>query len=185
MPSPLQTKNLKGTMGNVGLPGAPILHFDVLYNTSTGDLSGHACIVSAAPPPLGHIVISNVTGKARKVIFGGTVNYIVTMQGTYRQVITEPPIIIEKSFAACFYADSNFDGRGSFEFGGDVVNDVPVTCTLSPVIVPLYGAVIHGAAASGDAARMKEVAAAAQKYLDQASDIKTALDALKAQMDGT
>jgi Domain of unknown function (DUF1842) len=131
MASPLQMKRLTGTAGNVGLPGAAILYFDLLYNTSNGTVSGHACIVSASPPPFGHIVISNVTGKVTNLIFGGTLSHGVTLQGTYQQPIPAGPIIIEQSFAAAFLLDSNFDGRGSFEFGGNVVNDVPVTCTVS------------------------------------------------------
>jgi len=131
MANPMPTKRLKGTAGNVGLPGAPILYFDLLYNTSTGALSGHACIVSASPPPFGHIVISNVTGKVLTSIFGGTISHVVTLQGTYQQPLPAGPIIIEQSFAAYFLLGSNFDGRGSFEFGGTLVKDVPVTCTSS------------------------------------------------------
>lgn len=183
MPTGLQNKRLSGTAGNVGLPGAPILHFDLLYNASTGALSGHACIVSASPPPLGQIVISNVTGKVTNMIFGGTLSHIVTMQGTYQISLQNPPIIFEQSFAAYFQVDADFDGRGYFEYGGNIVNDVPVTCTVSSSgIHPLYGVVIHGAAASGDQARMKEVAAAAEKFLAQVPDVQKALNDLKAQM---
>jgi hypothetical protein len=184
MPTNFLMKRINGTAGNVGLPGAPILYFDLLYNSSTGALSGHASIVSASPPPLGNIVISNVTGKVTNMIFGGTLSHIVTLQGTYQRVINEPPLIIEEQFAAYFQVDSNFDGRGSFEYGGNVVNDVPVTCTVSSSggIHPLYGVVIHGAAASGDQARMKEVAAAAEKFLAQVPDVQSALNELKAHM---
>jgi Domain of unknown function (DUF1843)/Domain of unknown function (DUF1842) len=184
MPTAFLLKRITGTAGNVGLPGAPILYFDLLYNTSTGAVSGHACIVSAVPPPFGNIVISNVTGKVTTAIFGGTVSHIVTLQGSYQISIQDPPLIIEQKFSASFQVDSNFDGRGSFDYGGNIVNDVPVTSTVasSGGIQQLYGVVIHGAIASGDQARMKEVAAAADKYLAQVPEVQKALNDLKAQM---
>jgi hypothetical protein len=186
MAGSFQQYRVMGTAGNVGTPGAPILYFDVLVNNSTGALSGHASIVSAAPPPFGNIQISNVTGKVTNILNGGTLTHGVTMQGTYQQPIPAGPIIIDQPFSAHFSVDSNFDGKGCFEYGGNSVDDVPVTSTVSSGgsggIHPLYGVVIHGAAASGDQARMKEVAAAAQKYLDQVPEIQKALADLKAQI---
>lgn len=49
-------------------------------------------------------------------------------------------------------------------------------------IVPLYGVSIHEAAASGDIAQMKEVAAAAEAHLGEVGDVSAALEALKVEI---
>jgi Domain of unknown function (DUF1843)/Domain of unknown function (DUF1842) len=183
MATPFRLYRVSGTAGNVGTPGAPILSFDLLVNSSTGNASGHASIVQTLPPPLGTIHISNATGKVTNLVFGGTVSHGVALQGTYvRPVPPIEPIVIEEKFAAHFVVDVNWDGRGSFEYGGSDVNDVPVTSVLSTPIQPLYGVVIHGATATGDLARMKEVAAAAEQYLAQVPDVQKALANLKGEI---
>lgn len=47
---------------------------------------------------------------------------------------------------------------------------------------PLYGVIIHEAAASGDHARMREVADQAEKQLAETGDVRAALEALKIEI---
>ena len=42
MPTALDLYRVTGRAGNVGTPGAPILHFDLLVNSSAGTISGQA-----------------------------------------------------------------------------------------------------------------------------------------------
>jgi hypothetical protein len=187
MATPFDLYRVTGTAGNLGKPGAPILHFDLLVHSSTGNASGQAQITQALPPPGGLIQIHNITGKVLTLVFGGKVTLLVALQGTYTQ--PGPPgtnFIILENFSAHFSVNQDWDGRGSFEYGNGahVVNDVPVTSAKSsgPPIHTLYGVVIHGAAATGDLARMKEIAAKAEQYLAQVPEIQKALDSLKAEI---
>jgi hypothetical protein len=187
MPTSFDLYRVIGTAGNIGQLGAPILHFEVLVNASTGNVSGQAQITQALPPPSGVIDIKNLTGKVRQLVYGGQVTLLVALQGTYDR--PGPPgtnFIILEHFSAHFATNPQWDGRGGFDYdnGAHVVNDVPVTSTKSSgsPIHTLYGVVIHGAAASGDLARMKEVAAKAEQYLAQAPEVQAALTALKAEI---
>jgi hypothetical protein len=184
MPSSFDMYRVTGTAGNVGTPGAPILEFDLLVNSSTGNVSGHAQITQVVAPPGVRIDINNVTGKVRTLVFGGTVTLAVTLKGTYGQPGPPPTdFIILEHFLAQFSTNEQWDGRGSFDYGTHVVNDVPVTCEKSSGgIHTLYGAVMHGAVATGDVVRMKEVAAKAEQYISQTAEIRAALTHLNAEI---
>jgi hypothetical protein len=130
MPTALDLYRVTGRAGNVGTPGAPILHFDLLVNSSAGSISGHARISQAVAPPDGEIHIHNVTGTLHELVFGGKVTLLVALQGTYDRVLPPPLILtIVERFAAHFSVDQKWEGRGSFDYnnGSQVVNDVPVT----------------------------------------------------------
>ena len=130
MPTALDLYRVTGKAGNVGTPGAPILHFDLLVDPSAGSISGHARINQAVAPPDGEIHIHNVTGTVHELVFGGKVTLLVTLQGTYDRVLPPPLILtIVERFAAHFSVDQKWEGRGSFDYnnGSQVVNDVPVT----------------------------------------------------------
>jgi hypothetical protein len=130
MPTALDLYRVTGKAGNVGTPGAPILHFDLLVDPSAGSISGHAHINQAVAPPDGEIHIHNVTGTVHELVFGGKVTRVVALQGTYDRVLPPPLILtIVERFAAHFSVDQKWEGRGSFDYnnGSQVVNDVPVT----------------------------------------------------------
>jgi hypothetical protein len=186
MATPFDVYHVSGTAGNVGTPGAPILHFELLVHSATGSVSGQAQITQAVGPPGGLIQINNITGTVHTLVFGGTVTLLVALQGTYTQPGPPPTnYIIVEQFSAHFSVNSQWDGRGSFEYrnGTQVVNDVPVTSSRSSGGPhTLYGVVIHGAAATGDVVRMKEIAARAEQYIAQVPEIQKALDDLKAEI---
>jgi len=134
MPTALDLYRVTGRAGNVGMPGSPILHFDLLVNSSAGSISGQAHINQAVGPPSGEIHIRNVTGTVRELVFGGQITLVVALQGTYDRALPPPLILtIVENFAAHFSVDQKWEGRGSFDYsnGGQVVNDVPVTSTRS------------------------------------------------------
>jgi Domain of unknown function (DUF1842) len=134
MPTALDLYRVTGRAGNVGTPGAPILHFDLLVNSSAGSISGQACINQAVAPPDGEIHIHNVTGTVRQLVFGGQVTLVVALQGSYDRALPPPLILtIVERFAAHFSVDQKWEGRGSFDYnnGSQVVNDVPVTSNRS------------------------------------------------------
>ncbi len=134
MPTALDVYRVTGKAGNVGTPGAPILHFDLLVDSSAGRISGHARIDQAVAPPSGEIHIPNVTGTVRELVFGGKVTLAVALQATYYRSLPPPLILtIVEHFAANFSVDERWEGRGSFDYnnGAQVVNDVPVTSSRS------------------------------------------------------
>jgi len=105
----------------------------------------------------------------------------VSLQGTYTKKGPPPTeYIILEQFRACFVLNVQWDGRGNFDYGSQAIDDVPVKSTKGGVIVPLYMAPIHEATASGDLARMKEIAAQAEAHIAKTPEIQAALSALKA-----
>ncbi len=177
---------VQGTAGNVGTPGAPILQFAVLVHGSTGKISGQATITQAVAPPGGNIAIDNVTGQVRKLGLGfGPVTQVVALEGTYDESGPPPTnYIAVRQFRAHFATDAQWNGSGGFEFGGQSVEKVPVknaTSNTGPIHT-LYGVVIHDAAASGDIARMKDIAAQAERHLAATPAVQAALTALKAEI---
>ena len=62
---------VNGQAGNVGTPGAPILHFSLLVNAVTGDVTGHAEQTQAVAPPGNKITIGNSQSSPVKVVLGG------------------------------------------------------------------------------------------------------------------
>ncbi len=134
MPTALDLYRVTGRAGNVGMPGSPILHFDLLVNSSAGSISGQAHINQALAPTSDEIHIHNVTGTVRELVFGGQITLLVALQGTYDQALPPPVILtILEHFAAHFSVDQKWEGRGSFDYnnGSQVVNDVPVTSSRS------------------------------------------------------
>lgn len=115
----------KGTIGNVGTPGAPIAAFSLVVVPSQNSVSGTVVITQAVSGPEGHIVIP-VTGK---IYATGIGNYtkVVSLQGQYVQSVPPPAI---GSFLADFNAhlaiDNEWNGKGGFSYWRHNIEDVAV-----------------------------------------------------------
>jgi hypothetical protein len=134
MPTALDLYRVTGRAGHAGMSGSPILHFDLLVNSSAGTISGQAHINQAVAPPSDEVHIHNVTGTVHELVFGGKITLLVALQGTYDRALPPPLILtILERFAANFSVDQKWEGRGSFDYnnGAQVVNDVPVTSSRS------------------------------------------------------
>ena len=77
MPTAFELYRVTGKAGNVGMPGSPILHFDLLVNSSAGSISGQARINQAVcaaerrdPHPQRH-------RDGGELVFGGQVTLVV------------------------------------------------------------------------------------------------------------
>jgi len=115
----------KGTIGNVGMPGAPVASFSLVVVPSQHSVSGTVVITQAVQGPDSHIVVP-VTGK----IFAtgiGNVTQVVGLRGQYVHAVPPPAI---GSFLANFDAhlaiDNEWNGTGGFSYFGHNVEDVPV-----------------------------------------------------------
>lgn len=117
----------RGTVGNIGMPGAPIMHYSLVVVPATGAVTGTVEITQAIPPPYGQIVVPNVQGVIRKTGLG-TVTQIVALQGQF--IVSVPPPAIGSylaQFSAHLAIDNAWEGRGGFSYANHVVEDVPVT----------------------------------------------------------
>ena len=105
-----------GTIGHVGMPGAPIVHYSLLVNPLAHTVSGVVHITKAIEHG-GNIVVQ-VKGTYHQIGFGGSGEF-VTMAGQY--VASAPPPAIG-SYLAEFHAFMSlheWNGEGSFVYGGN------------------------------------------------------------------
>ncbi len=120
---------VNGTVGNVGMPGAPIMHFSLVVVPGANSVSGTVEITQAIAPPNGNIVIRNVHGTIRATGFG-TVTQVVALEGEYIQSVPPPAIGTWISpFSAHMAIDNNWNGKGGFTYGHNDVENVPVAKT--------------------------------------------------------
>lgn len=115
-----------GTAGREGMPGAPLLHFQLLVNAATGAITGQAEQTQAVAGPASSITIPNVTGILHHTGLG-KVTQVVALKG--EAVITVPPPAIGAylaPFNASFAIDNRWNGVGGWTLGNTKVEDVPV-----------------------------------------------------------
>ena len=114
--------------GNLGMPGAPILNLALLYNPDpvVASLSGEAVITQSIAPPNGRIVIHGVHGPVHGLGLGGATR-VFTLKGEYWQPFPPPAIgLVQEHFTATFVTDNNWQGHGTFTYGGQTVANVPI-----------------------------------------------------------
>lgn len=116
----------KGTIGNVGMPGAPIAHFSLVVVPSTNIVSGTVEITQAIEGPESNIVVKNVKGHIRATGYG-KVTKVVSLEGDY--FVSFPPPAIGSylgQFSAHMAIDNEWNGQGGFSYGNNNIEDVPV-----------------------------------------------------------
>ncbi len=116
----------KGTIGNVGMPGAPIAHFSLLVTPSTNTVSGTVEITQAIAGSGSSIVVKNVTGAIRATGYG-TVTKVVSLEGEYLVSVPAPAIgTYLAKFTAHMAIDNEWNGKGGFTYGDQDIEDVSV-----------------------------------------------------------
>ncbi|SHJ62485.1 DUF1842 domain-containing protein [Aquimarina spongiae] len=114
----------KGTIGNVGMPGAPIAHFSLVVVPSKNTVSGSVEITQAIEN--GNTGIFSVKGNIRSTGYG-KVTKIVNLEGEYIYSFPPPAIgSILQRFTAYMDIDDSWNGQGGFSYGGGKINNVPV-----------------------------------------------------------
>jgi hypothetical protein len=115
----------KGTIGNVGTPGAPVASFSLVVVPSQHSVSGTVVITQAIQGPDSRIVVE-VTGKIYSTGLGN-VTQVVSLKGQYIHSVPPPAI---GSFLANFDAhlaiDNAWNGTGGFSYFGNNIENVPV-----------------------------------------------------------
>lgn len=112
-------------VGNEGEPGAPILHVQALVYAPTGRITGTASITQAIAPPGGNIEIHDLRGEIRELGYGTPAKRLVALSGFFSP---DPLTPILESFSASLEIEQDeWKGEGSFKYGTQEVNGVPVT----------------------------------------------------------
>lgn len=115
-----------GTIGNVGMPGAPIAHFSLVVVPSANSVSGTVEITQAIDGPQSEIVVKNVKGQIRSTGYG-KVTKVVSLEGEYLVSVPAPAIgTYLVKFTAHMAIDNEWNGQGGFTYGDNDIDDVPV-----------------------------------------------------------
>lgn len=109
----------KGTIGNVGTPGAPIVHFSLMVTPSTHKVSGQVFVTQSVE---GGDYSGNVEGTIYSTGLG-KVTQIVSLKGG---LSVPPPAIGVFPFEATMAIDQAWSGTGGFSYMNVHVEDVPV-----------------------------------------------------------
>lgn len=127
-PNLLGTLLLTGIAGEEADPNATILRFVLLFDDSSGQVSGRAQITRGLVGPLGNQVINigNVTGHVQGTGFGDFTR-LIALQGE-ASVPFPPPAIgsLMEPFRALFAVDTAWNGVGGWTLGSQAVDNMPV-----------------------------------------------------------
>ncbi|WP_394772777.1 DUF1842 domain-containing protein [Flavobacterium sp.] len=115
----------KGTIGNVGTPGAPIASFSLVVVPSQNSVAGTVVITQAIQGPDSHIVVQ-VKGKIHSTGFGEFTK-VVSLQGQYVHSVPPPAIgAFLADFDAHLAINDAWNGKGGFSYYQHQVEKVPV-----------------------------------------------------------
>ncbi len=109
-------QHLQLMAGNLGQPGAPILHLGLIYNPAANPatLDGTGLITQAVTPPGGRGTVTGIHGVVYE-LGSDKATRVFTLRGTYEPSPIEP---LEVPFEAMFVTDNDWKGEGGFSFGG-------------------------------------------------------------------
>lgn len=184
-----------------GQPGAQSLAINLLVSTPQHEVTGTSVVTQATNPPLDQH--ADVWGEYTymTVMSPGVSKILITAQGNQggpasNSIVTfKLHLVVGTDWKDGVANYQYFDGQRWHE-----VNNAPARMVDSvrssafppfepgPVInprtpiVPLYGAPIQSAIASGDLAQMKNLAQLAKQQLDQQPQLKSALEAAKSEI---
>jgi len=111
----------QGTIGNVGLPGAPIVNFSLVVVPGQHKVSGMVQITQA-------VLNGNYSGQVTGTIYAtgfGPITQIVGLTGAVHQDGSNNYVLLP--FEAHMAINGEWVGKGGFSYGNVHVEDVPVT----------------------------------------------------------
>lgn len=176
---------------STGLAGAPVLHLALTVNTVDRAVSGAARVTQAINPPLD--VRSQVHGSfTYMTVMPNQTSILVVATGT--PSITWPhgggvgPVLLPNLHLRMVLDKSWEHGVANFSYIApsgqwvEIENAKVAQGARQPPVVMLYAAALQEATASGDLARMKQIAAQAEAQLANNAEIASALAAIKAEI---
>lgn len=109
----------QGTIGNIGMPGAPIVHFSFVVVPSQHQVTGSVQITQATQN-------GNYSGQVTGTLYAtgfGNVTQVVAVSGS---IHSDGDMPIEIPFQAHLAIDASWDGTGGFTYANTHVENVPV-----------------------------------------------------------
>ena len=109
----------QGTIGNVGMPGAPVVHFSFVVVPSQHKVTGSVQVTQATQN-------GNYSGQVTGTLYAtgfGNVTQVVAVTGT---VHSDGDMPIEIPFEAHLAIDGSWNGTGGFTYANTHVENVPV-----------------------------------------------------------
>ena len=109
----------QGTIGNVGMPGAPVVHFSFVVVPSQHKVTGSVQVTQATQN-------GNYSGQVTGTLYAtgyGNVTQVVAVTGT---VHSDGDMPIEIPFEAHLAIDGSWNGTGGFAYANTHVENVPV-----------------------------------------------------------
>jgi hypothetical protein len=109
----------QGTIGNVGMPGAPIVHFSFVVVPSQHKVSGSVQVTQATQN-------GNYSGQVTGTLYAtgfGNVTQVVAVSGS---IHSDGEMPIEIPFEAHLAIDGSWNGTGGFTYANVHVENVPV-----------------------------------------------------------
>ena len=110
---------VKGTIGNCGMPGAPIVHFALVVTPFNHQVTGSVQITQATQN-------GNYSGPVHGTLYAtglGNATQVVALTGS---IHGDGPIPIEIAFEANLAINGDWSGKGGFHYANVHVADVPV-----------------------------------------------------------
>lgn len=124
----------KGTIGNVGTPGAPVATFNLVVVPSQHSVTGTVVITQAVQGPSSHIVVQ-VKGKIYSTGLG-KITQVVSLHGQYVQSFPPPAIgAFLADFDAHLAIDNEWNGVGGFSYYQHHIENVPVASARKAELV--------------------------------------------------
>lgn len=124
----------KGTIGNVGTPGAPVATFSLVVVPSQHTVTGTVVIKQAVQGPDSHIVVQ-VKGRIYSTGFG-QYTQVVSFNGQYVQSFPPPAIgSFLAEFSAHLAIDGAWNGTGGFSYYQHQIENVPVASAKQSELV--------------------------------------------------
>ncbi|MET0393983.1 MAG: DUF1842 domain-containing protein [Chitinophagaceae bacterium] len=116
---------VNGTIGNAGMPGAPVVSFSLVVVPSQHKVSGTVYASQA-------VENGNYSGQVTGVIYStglGNVTQVVSLQGFVHP--DNSPMPLEIPFNAHMAIDNSWNGTGGFNYANVHVENVPVAHSKS------------------------------------------------------
>ncbi len=116
----------QGTIGNAGMPGAPIVHFSFVVVPSQHKVTGSVHVTQA-------IQNGNYSGQVTGTIYAtgfGSVTQVVAVKG---MIHSDGDMPIEIPFEAHLAIDGSWNGTGGFAYANTHIENVPVASKNVPV----------------------------------------------------
>jgi hypothetical protein len=122
---PVGLYSVKAVVGNVGTPGAPIVHYALTVQAASGHVSGLAELTQAVPPPNGTHRFP-VTGRIYQTGLGKN-EQLVSLEGQFTESVPPPAIgTYLVDFKSALVVDQAWNGHGGFSYQNTHIDNVPV-----------------------------------------------------------